>query len=260
MLPRSLWLSLALLCASPALGCLLDGEGRGGSASTGGSGAGGSSGSTGTSATSGGGGTSATGTDPDCSAGCDDGRPCTNDVCQSGACAHVDLPAGTLISAGDPGDCRRSVCDDGGNVIDVPDDTEVSSMAPGACYGWICENGSSKLDPANEGQACGAPSPCQSSKCQSGSCTTVNVPDGAYPLPSAGECAKVTCSNGNAGSPIPDTGLCDLQPQNGGCRVPECGMDAGADFVCYLINAPMGLACIKPGGGQGACNNAGICL
>jgi len=258
MLSRSLWLCFAVLCASPSVGCLFDSGGRGGGTTTGagGSGAAGAGGGTDTSVTAGG---SGTGSDPTCPQGCDDSEPCTEDSCEAGSCMHTPRPQGTLIENPDPADCKRSVCDENGHVVVAPDDTEVPNLEVTECHMPVCQNGSPVLVAASDASPCGVDVACQVGKCVNGNCSFTNAPNGDYPYPADGECAVVTCNNGLPGAPSGDVTLCNLTIENGGCRVPECGIIANGDFACYLIDGQNGSPCIKQNGNAGMCDNNGTC-
>lgn len=53
---------------------------------------------------------------PGCTAAsCDDGDPCTDDVCEAdGTCAHQSAPAGTICGPGNPALCREQRCTETG--------------------------------------------------------------------------------------------------------------------------------------------------
>lgn len=165
------------------------------------------------------------------------------------------------MPGGDPNDCKQNICDAGGQVVEADADSETPLNQAGECFTWICQFGAPTKVGTNEGQPCngaGAPA-CKTNKCSNTFCQQTNVLNGDYPDPAAGDCAVVTCTNGTASSPQPQVSLCNLAPQNGGCRIAECGLVAGGQYGCYLVDAPNNDPCTKGDGTAGMCDNSGNC-
>lgn len=269
MVGRPLFFAGVILSSAISAGCLLDAgpygtESGGGSTGTstgaGGSGAGTS---TSTSSTTGGGGTTTTTTTttaPDCMMPSDCGAPaeCKTEDCVDGKCVEGNQPANTFLSNDVATDCLQKVCDGHGVAIDAPADSEIPIPDGDVCHSLACANGIITPVPKNAGTPCGAEPPefCVTSQCVDGQCMNVNLVNGTYILP---PCGTITCTDGGSSALGFDSGLCDdANPNN--CKLPECGPDGGGYPVCYGVNAPENMSCIKQNTGfGGTCNSSGHC-
>jgi hypothetical protein len=168
---------------------------------------------------------------------CDDGNPCTDDVCDfstcdgtvANCCINPNSPSGTLCVA--PG---GGLCDGAGNCV-------VAN-----CFDDVCE-----LD----GNPCTVP---QAGTCVGGICTLPEVPgnDGAFCDTGTG-CGLGTCGGGACLSL--DTCLTGSDCADGN----QCTQDlcSGCPTACFTPPEPAGTACNAGGGpGSGACDGAGTCV
>jgi hypothetical protein len=138
---------------------------------------------------------------------CDDGDACTeNDVCMSGACAGTEIDCSVLDDS-----CNVGICNEGTG---------------------LCE-----AQPANEGSSCDDGSACtENDTCSSGSCAGMTI-----------DCSALDDSC-NVGVCNENTGLCEAQPANegGGCDdgIDCTSGDACAAGICAGVDAcPGGQFC-----------------
>jgi hypothetical protein len=278
--------SVAMVFALVGVSCLLDGspitEGSGGS---GGSGAttttgtaGGNNGGGGTSPAGGGGtspaggnggSTSSTTTMPECGApaDCDDGKPCTDDLCNGGTCAHTDIKDGMPPPGVDdpPGDCLKTVCE-GGEAVEKLDKGQGPDTESADCTNTYCvDGGGTMTDPANEGQPCEPDlnDPCKENVCVLGVCKAVNINEGMIidpgdkNLPSgSGECRDLVCENGE--DVLKQNFLNCIDQVPGNCNIRPCQSNG----ICDLLQtAPAGTPCDLDGNGNlpynGKCDGLG---
>jgi len=95
--------------------------------------------------------TGAGGSTPACEddAACDDASPCTEDRCESGACTHTPLPAGTSCGAGMA--CSTTVtCDGQGACVEA----QVVVDDGNACTVDACDPGTGEVSHTSAGGAC----------------------------------------------------------------------------------------------------------
>jgi hypothetical protein len=186
-----------------SLGCSSSGDtgggGSGGTAGVGGNGATGGAGGVG-----GMGGTVRTCVNP---RDCDDGEPCTKELCEDGVCAYELLPNQTVcgsdtgVSACLNGTCQLiwTTCNEDGaqdgdfcRPMPEPDPPRLGRCDTGACVVRPCEI---NFD-------CWSGEACQLGICDasSGTCSTENAPDGNACIPPAGgRCSDGVCGSGTGG-------------------------------------------------------------
>lgn len=197
------------------------GRAGGGNAGASGQGRGGSSASGGTSGSGGGGTLCAV------SADCDDGLPCTRDVCgPSGVCAHPPKCGGDepRCCDGECGECcEHSDCDDG---IDCTRDecfAGFCSATPGTCASddQYCSPtlGCVAREECEDESDCADDDPCTDDSCSNGFCVHVSCPEeGTRCCPGVG--CGVCCSDSQcadaAADPctrnVCDDGSCSAEP------------------------------------------------
>ena len=183
--------------------------------------------------------------------GCDDGNPCTEDLCDpAGGCQH--LPEDGACDDGNP--CTVDSCDASAGCAHAPgpgacDDGDACTVGD-LCADGICAAGAAKtcqdgnpctddvcdpatgacLFPANDA-ACTDGDPCTETACVDGACAVLDE-----------VCQDLYCApckeDGDCGAP---GNLCMPEPGGGGA----CGVDcAGAPEIC-----PEGATCEPAGGG-----------
>ncbi len=140
---------------------------------------------------------------------CDDGNPCTLDACTDGACTATPLADASPCDAGDP--CAvTSACTEGECLtVQAKDCDDGNECTQDLCAQGVCDH-----PPVADGTLCGSGETCGlTSCCQSGSCSTLEVP-ACPPV----VCGDVVCSS--------EDGTCEVTPTPGAC----CGdgvQDAG---------------------------------
>jgi hypothetical protein len=200
-------------------------------------------------------------------ADCDDGKPCTDDLCDGGKCVHTHINEGMLPPGvtDPPSDCLKTVCE-AGEVVEKLDKGQAPDTDLDDCTNTYCLNdGSTMTDPTNEGQPClpDLNDPCKQNVCVNGMCKAVNLNEGVIidpgdkNLPSgSGECRDLVCDSGQAVL-VPNFLNCvDQVPGN--CYVRLCQ----GNGLCGLIqNAPAGWPCDLDGNGSppynGQCDGLG---
>jgi len=210
------------------------------------------------------GGTSSESDDADAPA--DDGNPCTSEVCDQGAPAHVNLPIGTSCGTGVKCDGNASCveclaandCPATGNECmlrdcsaqgtcgtnPAPFGTALSTQASGDCSRAVCDGtgGPTAQDddldvPADDGN------PCTSDTCSQGSPIHPFLPTGT----SCGTSLKCDGS----GSCVECLSETECPPPANECVLPTC-----TSGTCGTSFAPNGMSCGTPGM---HCNGAGVC-
>jgi len=103
-------------------------------------------------------------------AACDDGDPCTADVCAGLSCAHAPLPDDSLCGSGGICNAGRCVIPECTRAADCPEANPCDGLA--ICVAFRCQSGPPL--------ACPEPGPCQQGGCRSGSgCWLADLPDGS---------------------------------------------------------------------------------
>jgi hypothetical protein len=263
----------ALVAVVPALafmaGCTTDfdrflGPGGGGTG-------GGSTTTTTTTTSTGGNGTGGTGGGDVCNPPCEDNNPCTDNVCNAGACTYPTSVAPTLTD--DPNDCQNPVCN--GTILgQVADDTEtpmddgndctletcVGGMAhPFATTGATCNgtgvcNSMGVCSSCNVPVDCGMDNLCVTWACTANACVPTYVPVNMEVAdPTANDC-KATFCNGT-GTEITGNKDSDFSVNANVCLVNSCNNGTPA-----TNNAPSTTTCDDAGSeNNGRCTN-GACV
>ena len=190
---------------------------------------------------------------------CEDGNPCTDDVCDAdkptgakkGACAF--LPSGT--KACDDGDictvgdaCAGGACKPGKNNCECAKDDDCQSFEDGnACNGTlVCTKtagiGKCVLNPATVIVCKAADKACTKRACDPAIGVCVTVPDDGAACSDGKPCTiGDACSNG-ACAPGPDKCAChsdaDCMPQGGSNKcvgVKSCDKSKGAPYACAVV-------------------------
>ncbi|MEZ4266489.1 MAG: hypothetical protein R3F39_08930 [Myxococcota bacterium] len=172
---------------------------------------------------------------------CDDGNPCTSDVCDktTGACVNLPIAAGcddgNSCTADDA--CVAGACVGGPNGCACAEDGDCAVKEDGdACNGTlICKLNECVVDPLTLVSCAVSSTPCQKNVCvpATGLCALSPVPDSAGcddgdgctlgDTCAAGTCvagAAASCDDGNActdDSCDPVTGLCAHAPNTAAC-------------------------------------------
>ncbi|MFQ5414815.1 MAG: M12 family metallo-peptidase, partial [Phycisphaerae bacterium] len=219
----------------------------------------------------------ATCTPPDCN----DGNPCTQDICNAGQCTHPPMPAGTACGSPGNSDCDNpDTCDGAGNCqannepngAPCPDDGNQCTddvCGAGACTHPNAPNGT----PCNDGLFCTVGDACTGGACGG---QPRNCADGVA-------CTADTCNEGNDTClHVPDDGVCDNGDVCDGVETCNAGTGCvgGTPLVCDDGNpctqdlcdpatgcafppAPAGTPCtgngVGPCTGPDVCNGAGGC-
>ncbi len=172
---------------------------------------------------------------------CDDGKPCTDDVCTGGACVS------TANDATKPPDglaCTDDVCS--GGVESHPLKAAGALCAPGSAL--VCDGVSTMCPTCTVNSDCGAPTAdgCVVPTCTGSTCTMQNATGNAN-TQAPHDCKVSVCNNGMP-TPMVDTTDAPVDDQNP-CTLNVC--DASGD---PYPAAPQGTTC-----GTGECNNVGQC-
>jgi hypothetical protein len=202
-LPVLTW--FGLLAVFSSLGCGADGSSGGGGGGFGGTGGGAGSGGGGTGGIGGTGGSDVRTCNT--ASNCDDGEPCTDEICNNQTCSYASLPDDTVCLSG----TGLSVC-----LIGVCQSIWPSCMDPGAEDGDFCQpagnvqrlgrcaSGSCEIQPCEISFDCwdGEDGLCTDDVCDelSGECSHPNAPLGTR----CGVVVPMECDGeGNCGSPPP---------------------------------------------------------
>ncbi|MBT9556898.1 MAG: hypothetical protein IV100_12760 [Myxococcales bacterium] len=193
---------------------------------------------------------------------CDDGDPCTTNVCSNNACTFTEIPnCGGCIAAEDCFDglpCTADACVFGAcqnpPIVGCEDECQTTAdcQAPGTCTTIACVQGFCLESPlpgcCTSDASCEDDDPCTVNVCDDGACT-VSPPD-----PSA------SCCNENAECADPDPCTADLCVENQ-CQnlaVPGCGTECTSAQGCSDGNACTQDACV--GGKCTYTTLAGCCV
>jgi hypothetical protein len=200
-------------------------------------------------------------------ADCDDGKPCTDDLCDGGKCVHTHINEGMLPPGvtDPPGDCLKTVCE-AGDVVEKLDKGQGPDTDSADCTNTYCfSDGGTMTDPANEGQPClpDLNDPCKKNVCVNGMCKAVNINEGVIIDPGdknlgsgQGECRDVVCENGQMVLKPNFLNCADATPGN--CNIRPCESNG----ICGLLQlAPAGWRCDLDGNGNlpynGQCDGIG---
>ncbi len=152
-----------------------------------------------------------TGAVVDCTldAQCDDGNPCTIDVCEADDCERVDIDGLRAIDQV-TGDCRVVVCDHGeprdlADPTDIPDDANDCTLD--GCLGDATTH-----EPAPAGLPCDGGVVCDGL----GTCDECSSPDTCDGLPPDDDCQVRTCIDGQCGQSFAPAGA----PLNATLQIP----------------------------------------
>jgi hypothetical protein len=151
-------------------------------------------------------------------ASCDDGNPCTEDLCDAdGSCLHPPAAVFTLMQV--DGDCQEAVCE--GTVLSSDaDDTDLPIDDGNPCTEALCKDGQPSHPAVQDGTACN-----DSGVCNAGLCSTcVEDADCGNPI----ACASFECG---------EAGGCQLVPQPKGLVVPGGMPEDCQNVVCDGLGA-----------------------
>lgn len=228
-----------------------------------------------------------------------DGGPCRAATCQAGRCVFVprnsatvpdddptdcvvpacddagellvlNLPAGSVVSGGPKGDCRKRVCDGAGHVLDAPDDKDLpDDNNPCTING--CSGGSPLFVPRKEGERVGKDTiagDCKSMRCD-GLGTAKMAYDPFDPEDDNNPCTTDQCNGPKTHhAPLP-AGVTVSDGIAGNCKASKCGengtftlvdddSDAGhASKVCTFATCSEGKSIFKPAPPGTTCNTVG---
>jgi hypothetical protein len=205
---------------------------------------------------------------------CDDGNPCTTDVCLKSGCASSALADGPSAQPQTSGDCHRVVCKAG--AIALEDDPTDTVDDDDECTDDSCINGVPAHLPAKDGTVCHLPgaagvctvgvcqfpvcgiqfpcndgNPCTADGCDAAANACIAVPLDGIPTPGlsqmAGDCVEERCVNGQSTKVVDDADL----PDDGN----PCTMEACASGKPKHPFQPAGTPC----GEALICDGAGHC-
>ncbi len=170
-----------------------------------------------------------------CPAACDDGNPCTDDVCPDGTCRH-EFNAAPCAPDGNP--CTRDACLDGACQAVEPDGTACDDDG-NDCTLDVCRAGACVHEALEDGAGCGDDgSECTADACRGGSCVHDPLPDGASCAADFEVCTIDACRGGACvHDPIPDGEPCDLG------LIDACTLTSCQGGTCNAMAAPDGTAC-----------------
>lgn len=207
---------------------------------------------------------------------CDDGNPCTTELCAAdGVCVVEALPdgvvaqqvayncsrtecrGGQLVEEDDPADlplddgndCTIEACSDGPQVSNADDGAPCESgLGSGVCVDGEC---AVECTSENESVVCNDMLPCTTDVCDAntGQCAHVDLNGVLSPEQSNGDCQTVLCNDGvedslNDNLDLPVDGI-------------ECTQDICTEGVPSNPPEPTGTSCDQDGGrvcdGDGAC-------
>lgn len=175
---------------------------------------------------------------------CGTDTACITFSCQNGGCSWTTADEGTDVDGLAPGDCKKRVCDDAGNIIEVADAADApSTTAPGDCKKNACDG----MTPVVVADPTDVPpdddKPCTMEGCN-GDTPILHVPvDDGTPCGSGPLCAQAgevyqtlpqqTCQAGTCamGSPI-SCGLFTCNMLNTGCLT-ACNLDTQCVSSAY---------------------------
>lgn len=185
-----------------------------------------------------------------CDPACNDGNPCTEDLCTDGSCSYPALPHGSSCDDGNP--CNgEEQCDGAGECFVLPP-TEDCCRSDADCPSWPCRRGHCNL---REGRCellpvagcCRSDDDCPASDpCESGSCDLVThtcsfdrrpgccLEDGDCPA-SGSPCQVPRCD--------PLSRSCGLEPVAGCCERDEDCPASGEDCRTAVCE-PASHACV----------------
>lgn len=144
--------------------------------------------------------------------GCDDQNPCTDDLCQDGACAHT----ASLSPPTDGNECTSDACENGVAVYTpVKDGTLCGLDMKLQCTAGKCN--------CTSAEECGASTECLKFACTDNACSSTSVAkgtlvDGLDP----GDCLKRVCDGANSIVTVPDTSDVPADTATGNCQKKGC--------------------------------------
>lgn len=145
---------------------------------------------------------------------CDDSNPCTDDLCQNGACAHQTATA----PPSDGNECTDDACVDGvAKHTPLPDDTKC-----GLGDMLVCTGGKCNCQTAAE---CGTSTECLKFACTDNACASTSLEQGTLvDNMDPGDCLKRVCDGANNVVTVPDVN--DPPPDIlGDCKQKACDAD-----------------------------------
>jgi hypothetical protein len=192
---------------------------------------------------------------------------CTTRTCVDGFCGVKVAPAGTVVAAQAPGDCKKRVCGSAGVVVQVNDDTDLPPDDGSQCTTATCSGGTPSHAPVAAGTACnqnggarcngrgvcvaclaaddcpGEDTECQRRFCDSGACGFARTAAGTVASAQrAGDCKRIECDGLGGAIEVDDDG--DLPDDGDPCTQNLCvagvpshppavlGTPCGTDLVC----------------------------
>lgn len=176
---------------------------------------------------------------------CDDGKPCTQDVCdeQFGTCSHFPQPAGTPCDGGFI--CTAATCQDLKGCVAAADKKSCDDGKP--CTIDECIEGTGCTSKIGGSAPCDDGDPCtQYDKCEAGKCAGAasNCDDG-WP------CTKDSCDGANGckhdvqlSGPCDDGNACTktTECKNGDCKGADVPCDDGNSCTTDLCDPKKGCA------------------
>jgi hypothetical protein len=163
---------------------------------------------------------------------CDDGNPCTLDVCEAdGFCTHE--PEDSFVPD-DANPCTVDACV-GGTV-------QNTSVADGTVCGLngqlVCEDGKCTCTSASQ---CGTDTACTKYTCTSQACQEVQVPDGALvDQADVEDCRKNVCDGAGKVKSVPDMQDFPADATSGDCQKKGCSTDGAVINVPEVNDVPEG--------------------
>ncbi len=196
-------------------------------------------------------------TPPTCPGSCDDGNPCTNDGCVSGACSNAAANGivcwdGDACTAGEK--CSNGKCV-GGSIVKDCDDN--NACTDDACAAGNCTHSPNSAG-CDDGNACTSGDKCGGGKCAPGA---VKGCDDGDPCTSD-SCSGGACKHSPAAAGCDDGDPCTVgdgcDPASGGCKAGEA-KDCDDGDPCTVGDAcqPSSGKCVE--GTAKACDDGDPC-
>ncbi len=183
-----------------------------------------------------------------CPAACDDGNPCTDDVCPDGICRH-EFNVAPCVADGNS--CTRDACVNGTCQAIEPDGTACDEDW-NDCTLDECRAGACFHEPLPAGTSCGDDgSECTTDVCREGACVHDPLPEGTLCSSDFESCTVDACRGGAClHDPLPDGQSCGLGSDDP-CTVTSCQTG-----VCNWTDAPDGTPCDD----RRACTSGDTCV
>lgn len=160
--------------------------------------------------------------------GCDDKNPCTDEICEAGACAHKP----SLSPPSDGNECTSDECTNS----QVTHTAVADGTACGLGGNLKCVNGKCDCTSALE---CGQSTECLKFECTNSECKSTSLMAGTLvDGKDAGDCLKNVCDGADAVVTVPDLTDVPVDPTSANCKKKACDEMLGVIDVDDPTDAP----------------------